>query len=49
MAILKMKGYASLWYKDLKKNGARDAEFKIKTWSNLKKQINKRFLLSSYR
>ena len=31
LAILTMKGYATLWYKNLKKNLAREAKFEIKT------------------
>jgi len=31
LAILKLKGYASLWYENLKKNKAREAKAKIKT------------------
>jgi len=31
LAILKYKGYASLWYKHIKKNRAREAKSKIKT------------------
>jgi len=35
LAILKIKGYVSLWYENLKKNRAREAKAKIKTWSKL--------------
>ena len=44
LAILKMKGYASLWYEHLKKSRAREAKSKIKTWSKLKKHMDKRCL-----
>ena len=33
-----------LWYEHLKKNRAREAKSKIKTWSKLKKHMEKRFL-----
>jgi len=49
LAIFKMKGYASLWYERLKKSRAREAKFKIKTWSKLKKHMDKRFLPPSYK
>jgi len=31
LTILKMKGYASLWYENLKKKGAKEAKAKTKT------------------
>jgi len=49
LVILELKGYASLWYETLKKNGARETKPKIKTWSKLKKDMEKRFLPSSYK
>jgi len=48
LAILKLKGYASLWYETLKKNRTRETKFKIKTWSKLKKHMERRFLPLSY-
>jgi len=45
----KLVVFMSLWYEHLKKNGAREAKFKIKTWSKLKKHVDKRFLPSSYK
>jgi len=44
LAILKLEGYASLWYDHLKKSRAKEAKAKIKTWSKLIKYIGKRFL-----
>ena len=41
LAILKLKGYASLWYEHLKKSRAREVKAKIKTWSKLKKHMDK--------
>jgi len=46
--ILKMKGYTSLSYENLKENRAREAKSQIKTWSRFK-HVNKRFLPSSYK
>jgi len=44
LAILKMKGYASLWYEPLKKNRVREAKSKIKALSKLMKYMEKIFL-----
>jgi len=49
LVILKLKGYASLWYETLKKNRARKTKSKIKTWSKLNKHMEKRFLPPSYK
>ena len=49
LAILKLKEYASLWYETLKKSWERENKYKIKTWSNLKKQMARRFLPPSYK
>ena len=49
LAILKLKGYASLWYEQLKKSRAKEAKSEIKTWSKLKKHIDKGFLPHSYK
>jgi len=43
LAILKLMGYASLWYEHLKKGRGREAKSKIKIWSKLKKHMDKRF------
>jgi len=48
-SILKMKGYASLWYEHLRKSRAWEAKSKIKTWSKLKKHMDKRFLPPSFK
>jgi len=48
LVILKMKGYASLRYENLKRNRAGEAKFKIKTWCKLKKHMDKRFFPYSY-
>jgi len=49
LAILKLKGYVSLWCETLKKNRAREAKSKIKTWPKLKKHMEKRFLPPLYK
>ena len=48
LAILKLKGYASLWYKTLKKGPARETKSN-KTWSMLKKRMERKFLPPSYK
>jgi len=48
LAILKLKWYASLWYETLKRKQTRKVESKVKTWSKLKKHVDKRFFPSSY-
>jgi len=49
LTILKIKGYASLWYEHLNKSRVREDKSKIKTWSKLKKHMDKRFLPPSYK
>jgi len=49
LVILKLKGYASLWYETLKKNRSRKTKSKIKTSSKLKKHMKKRFLPPSHK
>ena len=49
LVILKLKGYASLCYETLKKNRARETKSKVKTWSKLKKYMEKRFFPPSYK
>ena len=43
-----MKGHASLWYENLKKNRVREVKSKTKILFNLKKHMEKRFLPASY-
>jgi len=47
LVILKLKGYASIWYKHLKNSMAREAKSKIKTLSMLKTHMEKIFLALS--
>jgi len=49
LVILKLKGYASLWCGTLKKSRARETKSKIKIWSKLKKNMEKRFLPPLYK
>ena len=49
LVILKLKGYASLWYEHLRKNSIGKVESKIKTWSKFKKHMDKKSQPSSYK
>jgi len=49
LAILKLREYASLWHEILKKSWARETKSKTKTWSKLKKHMERRFLPPSYK
>ena len=49
LVIYKIKGYSSFLYKTLKKNRAREAKLKIKTWSKVEKHIGNGFIPSSYK
>jgi len=49
LVIPKLNGYASPWYEHLKKSRVRKAKSKTKTWSKLKKYMDKRFLLLAYK
>lgn len=44
MSILRMKGYATVWHENLKRNRGREGKFKIKTWFKLKNHIDKRLI-----
>ena len=48
LAILKLKGDASLSYEHFWKSGAGEAKSKIKTWAKIKEHMDKRFLPPSY-
>ncbi|KAK6925324.1 Retrotransposon gag domain [Dillenia turbinata] len=49
LVALKLKKYASLWWKNLKKQRDREGKRKIKTWVKIKKELKKRFLPENYR
>ncbi|KAL2925689.1 Lysine-specific histone demethylase 1-like protein 2 [Bienertia sinuspersici] len=44
VAECKLAGYASLWYKNLKKKRYREGRDKITTWKHLKKHMRKKFV-----
>ena len=49
LAILKLKQYASLWYKNLKRTRAWEVKPKVQTWVELKKHMDRRFLPATYK
>ena len=48
LAELKLTGYASLWYDNLKKKRHKEGRARISTWEQLKKHMKKRFVPSDY-
>jgi len=49
VASLKLTRYASVWFENIKKQMAREANRKINSWEKLKPLMNKRFLPESHR
>ncbi|XP_074292279.1 uncharacterized protein LOC141619159 [Silene latifolia] len=48
VAILKLTKYASLWYKNLRKQRKKEGKDKIESWIKLKKHLMRRFLPRDY-
>jgi len=48
VAVLKLKGIASLWYENVQRQRAREGRIRIKTWSKLQKLMTKRFLSTDF-
>ncbi|KAK9704714.1 hypothetical protein RND81_07G006900 [Saponaria officinalis] len=48
VATLKLKGYSSLWYENLKNQRRREGKEPIKSWSKLKKKLKERFIPRDY-
>ena len=49
VAILKFKGYASLWWENVRKKRERERKDKIRSWDKLKRVLKKRFLPDDYK
>ena len=49
VAILKFKGYASLWWENTRKKRERDGKARVRTWVKLKRMLDKRFLPENYK
>ncbi|XP_048502869.1 uncharacterized protein LOC125498660 [Beta vulgaris subsp. vulgaris] len=48
VAILKLTGYASLWYKNLRNKRRKDGKPSLRSWEKLKTRMKKRFLPSAF-
>ncbi|XP_074293034.1 uncharacterized protein LOC141619927 [Silene latifolia] len=48
VAILKLKGYASLWYEGMKNQRLRGEKGPIKSWDKLKNKIKTKFITTDY-
>ena len=49
IAILKFKGYASLWWENVRKKREREGKARVRSWDKLKKVMKKRFLPDNYK
>ncbi|KAK9756103.1 hypothetical protein RND81_01G073500 [Saponaria officinalis] len=48
VAVLKLKGYASLWYEGLKQKRSRSGKEPLKSWEKLKKKLREKFIPADY-
>ncbi|KAK9714927.1 hypothetical protein RND81_06G131400 [Saponaria officinalis] len=48
VAVLKPKGYASLWYEGLKQKRSRSGKEPMKSWEKLKKKLQDKFIPADY-
>ncbi|XP_074317993.1 uncharacterized protein LOC141654773 [Silene latifolia] len=48
VAILKLKGYASLWYENMKHQRIRDGKEPVRSWLKLKKKLKEKFIAKDY-
>ena len=49
LVAIRLKGYASLWSKNLKKERNWEERRPIQTWGKMKRELKKRFLYEKYR
>ena len=49
LVAIKLKGYASLWWKNLKRERNKEGRRPIQTWEKMKRELKKRFLTENYR
>ena len=49
LVAIRLKGYSSLWWKNLKKERIREERRPIQTWGKMKRALKKRFLSENYR
>ncbi|XP_074278641.1 uncharacterized protein LOC141602236 [Silene latifolia] len=48
VAILKLKGYASLWYENMKHQRIRDGKEPVRSWLKLRKKLKEKFIAKDY-
>lgn len=49
LVAIKLKGYASLWWENLKRERNREGRRPIRSWEKMKRELRKRFLSENYR
>ena len=49
LVAIKLKGYASLWWENLKRKRNREGRRPNQTWEKLKRELKMRFLSENYR
>ena len=48
LVAIKLMGYAFLWWENLKRDIERIGKAKIRTWSKMKRELQKRFIQDTY-
>ena len=49
LVAIRLKGYASLWWENLKRERSREERRPIQTWEKMKRELKKRFSSKNYR
>ena len=49
LVLIKLKGYASLWWENLKREREREGRSRIRTWEKMKRELKKHFLANTYK
>ena len=49
LVAIKLKGYASLWWENLKRKRIREGRRPIRTWDKIKRELKRRFMHENYR
>ena len=48
LVVVKLKGYASLWLENLKRDKERMGKARIRSWSKMKQEMQNRFVQDTY-
>ena len=48
LVTIRLKGYASLWWKNLNRERSKEERKPIQTWENMKRKLKKRYLSKNY-